>query len=334
MIQITSGSYIPQPSWCGLRAFAADICRGRPDVHLVGPENKQVLLDRTACGIVVENALANALRYRSPAAPTIAMHLQLLGASAAADTTLRLLIVNRADPASPPLDPWDSASCRMEGPCPNRLYALSSGLGLFHVAMVARLCGMRAWLWQEEDRVLFRLDVTTRVADAEEPEPDSPAGPAGPAGLFPPEARFLVLDDSAVARRWMASVLQPVLPPGGAVRTFGRDLADVDRFKRAAGAEGDVVIVDQHLDFSGADVLGTDVVEELVAAGYRGLVCMRSANASACDVAKYLASGAHCVLPKEARPKDAVALLSREYWKLMRSQPPPLGTVSSMESLV
>ena len=201
---------------------------------------------------------------------------------------------------------------------PLKLGSLSTGLGLFHIAMVAQLCGMQAQLWQQDDTVVFRLELETRARD--EAEPYSPSSSASSACPFPPKIRVLVLDDSAVARKWVTSVLKDVLPEGATILAYGEGFDDVDRFTRAVGDHTDIVIVDQHLDFLGADVLGTSVVQELVTTGYRGLVCMRTANATGADVAAYRSSGAHCVIGKEMRPKEMVALLSREYWSHVRSQ--------------
>lgn len=41
---------------------------------------------------------------------------------------------------------------------------------------------------------------------------------------------------------------------------------------------------------------GTDLLRQLLAHGYRGLACIRSANDSADDRARYAACGAHCTI--------------------------------------
>lgn len=54
----------------------------------------------------------------------------------------------------------------------------------------------------------------------------------------------------------------------------------------------DVLILDQHLDYQGAIVYGTDVARRLRCAGYAGFICVRSANATEEDEAEYRRCGA------------------------------------------
>lgn len=59
----------------------------------------------------------------------------------------------------------------------------------------------------------------------------------------------------------------------------------------------DVLILDQHLDYSGVILYGTDVAQRLRTAGYGGFICVRSANATEHDEALYRRCGAAQGLP-------------------------------------
>ena len=91
-------------------------------------------------------------------------------------------------------------------------------------------------------------------------------------------------------------------------------------FKQAVAHKCDIAIVDQNINLPGADIKGTDLIEELVLAGYTGLVCVHSANCTAKDMAEYLKSGAHCAVDKDMPWGEKVKLLGQAYAKHTTSQ--------------
>ena len=145
--------------------------------------------------------------------------------------------------------------------------SLSDGLGLQHIRKVANLCGMEAHLWQEHGVVYFTATIATEISE----------GGVGPTDTalqaipqLPPNTRIFCIDDSAIARESMACIL-PSLIPDSIVRTFGENLASVEQFKAAVLEGCDIAILDQHLDYPGAEVLGTSITEYLAKAGFQVL---------------------------------------------------------------
>ena len=138
-----------------------------------------------------------------------------------------------------------------------------------------------------------------------------------PDQALPPGLHILSLDDSAVAQKSLKCVLEAELPDA-AVATYGKGIEDVDAFMRAALARGDIIIVDQHVDFPGHRVRGTSIVAELMARGYAGFACIRSGDAEEADVAKSKASGAHWHVGKEVPIRTMLQELGREYHRFLQ----------------
>ena len=78
-------------------------------------------------------------------------------------------------------------------------------------------------------------------------------------------------------------------------------------------ANADIAILDQNLEYASVTVLGTDIIAALVADGFKGLLCIRSANGAEEDVQQYLQSGAHCFLDKAMSPKATVQTIVAAY---------------------
>ena len=111
--------------------------------------HKQVLLDHTACSIIAENAMANALRYGCPTRPCVALHIDLLEhADMLEACTVQIRITNRANPLSAPVDLWDSDDCHSVRRVPaERSGALRSGTIWPSVSLGwVGGCGVRAGL--------------------------------------------------------------------------------------------------------------------------------------------------------------------------------------------
>ena len=71
------------------------------------------------------------------------------------------------------------------------------------------------------------------------------------------------IDDSAPARRLLHhNLIHWATTPN--VHIYGAEQSDVAKFTRAALENGDIVILDQHLEYGGDNnFLGTDIVEQV-----------------------------------------------------------------------
>ena len=202
-----------------------------------------VELDPTACHIVLDNAVTNAFRHGCPDDPQVKLAVHLTdpdpttpvwdrdavispaGPSQARAKTLRFLLTNRANPQRAPLtDRWSSRGAGDCLPHDAARPALSDGLGLQHIRIVAGACGMVAQLWQDGPDVLFELCVPTTTAAATAGL--SPLQPAQLVQPFPHGLTILCLDDSGVARESLQCILEAEVP-GATVATFGRNAAEV-----------------------------------------------------------------------------------------------------------
>ena len=327
MLSMVAGRYTTVRTATDVHKWARDFLRGR-DVGLECPR-EVVQMDATACSVVLENAVTNATRHGCPHDPQVKFTVEVLdgpsegppktGPLAAEDAhagrpvVVRFEVSNLANPERPPLAaPWAS-----DGPGDALAHeasrpTLSDGLGLQHIQMVVNLCGMTARLWQRGPRVFFELRLHTQTAAAAAGTPAAAAAIPERRRPLPVGLRVLCLDDSGVARESLQHMLSAHVP-GAAVATFGRNLTEVQAFKKAALAEGDVVILDQNVDVPEARVKGTDVVKELVAAGYKGFACIRSGDCTEADQALSYRSGAHWHVGKELRLRDMITQLLHQY---------------------
>ena len=163
-------------------------------------------------------------------------------------------------------------------------------------------------------QVLFELCVDTELVPASDAAAAAPAPVDAPP--FPPGLSIMCLDDSAVARESLGAII-PQKVPTAAVVTFGRDAEDAARFQPAALAGADIVILDQNVDIPGRELLGTDVARELLADGYRGFLCIRSANDMEQDRELTRQSGAHWHVGKEVPIPRMVEMLRAEYHRFL-----------------
>eukprot|EP00668_Euglena_longa_P037489 GGOE01048267.1.p1 GENE.GGOE01048267.1~~GGOE01048267.1.p1 ORF type:complete len:365 (+),score=61.00 GGOE01048267.1:247-1341(+) len=148
-------------------------------------------------------------------------------------------------------------------------------------------------------------------------------------GVLPPGLVVVCMDDSEVARRLLVHTLSKQLPQSR-VTAFGEEEEDVERFMCAAIAGAHVVILDQHLTFGQTTILGTAVIERLLACSYRGFIAIRSADSSPEDEMKYLESGVHLMLSKDLRPVELVTLLAKGYFRFLHRESPPSRTTSDL----
>ena len=326
MLRIVAGCYETQRDAVDLKKFAEEFVRGR-DTTLQCPPGA-VHLDSTACNIILDNAVTNAMRHGCPGDPQVKLVITVSERTvihsnfeASLDSiidagpkpvTVRFRVTNQADPSRPALSQsWSSKDEVQALPTDSSRPTLSDGLGLQHIRMVANSCDMIADLWQEGARVCFQLRVDTTIADSA--VITSNAEPLHVSCPFPPGLTILGLDDSDIARQTLQFHFEKEIPSALRVAMYGKDVEEVEQFKQDALENGDILIVDENVDVPGEEQLGSTVVKELMAAGYDGFACIRSGNSEDADIELSLASGAHWHVGKEVRMRDMISELRGEY---------------------
>ena len=332
MLRIVAGCYETQRDAVDLKKFAEEFVRGR-DTTLQCPPGA-VHLDSTACNIILDNAVTNAMRHGCPGDPQVKLAItvserivvqsnveasldDIMDCGCVPDAgpkpvTVRFRVTNQADPSRPALSQsWSSQDEVQALPTDSSRPTLSDGLGLQHIRMVANSCDMIADLWQEGARVCFELRVDTTTADSA--VITSNAEPLHVSCPFPPMLTILGLDDSDIARQTLQFHFETEIPSALRVAMYGKDVEEVEQFKQDALENGDILIVDENVDVPGEEQLGSTVVKELMAAGYDGFACIRSGNSEDADIELSLASGAHWHVGKEVRMRDMIGQLRGEY---------------------
>eukprot|EP00667_Euglena_gracilis_P005135 EG_transcript_5166 len=332
LLRIAAGKYTPQLCDVDLTQFGQSLLQGRP-IEANFPD-EVVHLDPLLCEIVLENALTNAQRHGHPTQPGLHFTAALtslpgVGPTATACGIRQLLtfvVTNRVHPSRPPLTPelvasllrGDTASLDSLGSATPRL---SEHLGMLHLVQAARAHNMELHLQQVGDTVYFEaaLEVTLM------PFTDAPHfSPKENCVMVPPNLRVFCVDDSSVARRLLIHTLSGE-PMRAAVTAYGKTPEEVAQFLDVAPGAADIVVLDYHLDYGPVTFLGTDLVRALLERGYRGLVCIRSANATAYDEAQYIEAGAHCCIGKDVHPQAMAQALMAAY----RHRPSPsLGSAA------
>ena len=315
LLRMVAGRYETEPSRVNIQRFVRDFVRGRDMKHECPDDT--VVLDPMVCNIVLDNAVTNAKRHGHPDDP----HVKLM-VSVTKDTMLlsddcrplesvkvRFLVTNLANPSRPALQTrWSSQEASGPLPKDSTRPTLSDGLGLQHISMVANASGMVAQLWQVDQEVYFELCLNTTVKPTEGSEEQA----VHVALPFPAGLTILGVDDSAIARRTLKMNLQREVPTA-TTEMYGKDVAEVEEFKRAALQRADILILDENVDLPGNELLGSAILQELIAAGYKGFACIRSGNSAASDVAQSLAAGAHWHVGKEVPIRDMLQEMRVEY---------------------
>ena len=337
MIKVLSSQYVPQCTPVDLEAFASDLALGRQFKDLTFPK-ACVSMDENLCAIMLENVIVNAFRHGKHQGPEVCLHITLTPSDDGASRIITFTVTNRADPTRPPITPEFFAQA-MQGnnqQVPSRS-RLSDGIGLTHIFRVAGILGMAASLTQEAVTVIFAAQMSVSL---------DPAASSGVRGATSQEQSaphvfnqlslnpcFCCIDDSKLARTILTANLKHHFADCR-IEMFGETRNEVEEFTEAALAVADIAILDQNMDFGCEIVYGTTLVQGLLNAGFQGLLCIRSANATASDAAGYRLSGAHCVLDKAMAPKEMVAQISDAYVAHIASMsaPPHLRTSSSSSS--
>ena len=336
MLKVVAGCYDTKLESLDVLNFTNDFARGR-DLTIECP-SQLLKLDPMACSLVLDNAATNAIRHGYPNDPRVHLKVEIgraahflpshtlmidglsrdSNASRATPIKVRFLMTNRANPDRPLKGCWSSRQSSERPVKPNdpSRPTLSDGLGLEHISTVANACGMEVQLWQEEQNVFFELSFETiEVAKSSagpnvtsSPQP-SPAIPPFPDGL-----NILVVDDSAIARLNLEATLKTEIP-NAVIATYGKDLADVEEFKRAALEKGDILIMDENIHLPGVEIQGSAILKELIAAGYHRFACIRSGDSADADKTRSLMSGAQWHVGKEVWIREMIRQLSVEYQK-------------------
>jgi len=136
--------------------------------------------------------------------------------------------------------------------------------------------------------------------------------------VLPLHIKVFVLDDTASSRRILEQQLRHAFPTVQQT-LMGAEENDVALFTAMAADEAAIVILDQHLEYSGGSYLGTTVAQRLQVLGYSGMICIRSADDSPEDQALYTASGAHLFLSKGLPGTEMVRRLATAYREFTES---------------
>mmetsp|Transcript_64943 Transcript_64943/g.107815 ORF Transcript_64943/g.107815 Transcript_64943/m.107815 type:complete len:700 (-) Transcript_64943:382-2481(-) len=339
-LQLVVNNYKPSLQPVHLQKFAMELTTGR-HVRLFA-EDVLVMIDPVLCELILDNLISNAFAHGHPINPNVEFRAMLRpmmtaeedrrqnnyapGETGSSDPIvldgkgpcssqqimrLTLLVSNAKNPARPEVTEdyvKDVVSGKaVKGPSTS---AMSDHIGLQHSFMAADTLGMTLSLKQRAQRVTAKLEgdvIMTHAGTAvrQSAEADLQA--------WPENLKIYCIDDSAPARRLLFHNLTKWAATPN-VRTYGQNEGEAVRFIEDTVNDADIAILDQHLEYGGeANILGTDLVAELVARRFEGLICMRSANVADEDVRAYKTAGAHCVFGKDILMKDMVRQMKQDY---------------------
>eukprot|EP00667_Euglena_gracilis_P004682 EG_transcript_4711 len=329
-LALVSDTYEPHFLEVSLKHFGEELLAGRA---VAGDfVDERVLLDPLLCGLVLENAMAQAFQYGHPDGPDVRVRIFPKGAR-------RPTVVMARYPVEVVLEVSFIADDDGVDICNERLLPQGSvpshHMTQRYLSMAANAHGMTTRWLQEQERVTFRAAFVAQLAHTAPRPRDSAPAPLSQLALdaFPAQLTFYIIDDSAPARRLLASSITRTASPA-AVHSYGAAPEDVHQFVGAASQDGDIVICDQHLDYGDQHYLGTDLVRALRDRGFQGLLCMRSSDVDQPERELYYASGAHCAFGKEELCKDVVDHIKAAYVELKglhRQETTATTTLSSIE---
>ena len=320
IMQLRGAHYCQRVEAVDLAACAWTVLSGRAARrHVIS--DTWAMLDRGLFEFLLDSVVTNATKHGYPGASDIAVGIDLHPVSDNAHPygphrRLVVHVTNRANPAKPAIS-QELVSKALEA---ERHCAM---LGLQCIFMAANALGMTASLTQEGETVSFMGLMDTQVTGNDRASQETSL--SIPVGLT-----VCCIDDNEVARRFM-SVQLTLRFPDCTSHVFGEALSDVVRFRKATLEEADIAILDQHLEYEGVTVLGTTIITELLAEGFQGLLCIRSANTSEADVALYQQSGAHCVIDKALPAARMVRQIVTSY-NALRTPPPRCRSWSTLSS--
>ena len=272
--------------------------------------NCVLLLDTALCSLVLDNAISNAFRHGT--GPASAVHLAVTTTPTGGDRVrLCFALTNQVSPTKPVLTKdfvaraWNGTHGTHGRQAPAHS-PMSNGIGLQQAFSSSKLHDMALHLTQDGTEARFTARVIASVAA--DPTPPRPADP----GPFPPDLHVCVIDDSDANRQLLQHHLRHRVTQN--VHVFGESVHDVEPFMKRTMAVAHIAVLDQNLEYGPEEnVLGTDLVRQLVAQQFTGLICMRSGNAAAEDVAFYSRCGAHCVFGKDVPLRRMINELKAAY---------------------
>ena len=324
-IHMASDNYVLSVQPLRLAGFVADLTAGRRMASSVSASSA-VLLDPTLCGLVLDNAISNAFRHGHPEDPEV--RLVVTTTEIEERVQLTFLLTNRTNPSRPTVTPEYidavlSGKSRKAGASTS---AMSDQIGLQHAFLAADLHNMKTSLVQVGTRVEFKALVDVAVApDVQDSHDDLYAVDLA---KFPSGICIHAIDDSAATRQLLKHNLLLRATPN--VHMYGETRTEVAQFISGAAADADLVILDQHLEYGGTDnVLGTELIPQLLARSFAGFICMRSGNVSSDDVAMYLEAGAHCVFGKEIPLKQMIDDMKVAYVRHSQEQADTASTTTT-----
>ena len=342
-LQLVANTYTPMYRRINLRDFGSDLVEGRLLTASFG--NLNVFLDPVVCGLILDNSISNAGKHGHPTNPDVTVTIEQWGDQTIQSTArptgplislrsvspekhikLAMVVKNRAAPGTMLSEEFASSMMESDFRPPNGqlVPALSDQIGLRHSYLAAKAIGTTLKLYQEGDTVVFRALMTVRLASEEQAQATS-----SPTHLpsIPENLCIFCIDDSATACKLLAASLA-VLFRTKAVTTLGQSKEHVARFPgEVMEHKADIVILDQNLDYGKhCHYRGSDLVKELVALGFGGLICIRSGNVEEHDCQLYTDCGAHLVVGKDVPLKEASKQIQQEY--LRRFVPPAQAPLS------
>ena len=326
-VQLKTGTYTVVWKRLSVLDFFLEHARGWV-LNSVMPD-LQAILDPLLLSLIVDSALSNAYKHGHPTSPDVEVSVDDRPGQG-----LVFCVTNKAHPDRPPLTDgvWWSLT---EGPGPQSTHTMSDGIGLQHSHLAAQASSTTIRLRQQDGLVTFEACVKQVPPADVQVDLAGPAEEAVDLSAFPAGLVVCCIDDVPMSLAVLKVGLQQHCLPSR-IGVYGGDgPPDVARFVRDALGTAHIAILDYHLDFPGKMVLGLEVVASLRAAGFAGLLCMRSGNTSAADIDKYMAGGCHCVISKDMRNSEAMDVLKAAYLRLNPPGPPgPLVPVVPLVPLV
>eukprot|EP00667_Euglena_gracilis_P005906 EG_transcript_5950 len=316
-LKLVAGEYTPALHAVDLEEFARQLVAGRSVSSQV--EKLIVHTDVILLNLILENAISNALKHGHPSNPQVQF---IISSSPAGDDLspprhrrrlLQFTVTNFAHPQRPVLSPEFVAQLlagKVEVANHDVVPLLSDHIGISHCVLAAQTGGITLQMAQDGDVVIFRASVEVEVVSDKVEAPATPSLSPAPVP-FPDGLRFTVLDDSVTSQRLLQFHITKACAPG-AVHCFGEVEEDIEAFVAATLAEADIAILDQNLQYP-TPRLGTDITQQLVQAGFRGFICLRSANDAPEDRALYMRSGAHCCFGKDMLGRQLMDELKAAY---------------------
>ena len=288
--------------------------------------NVTVLLDPTLCGLIFDNVLSNAFKHGHSVNPDVELTIKCT-ADEHQLASLKFIVSNAVN-SDRPCVTEDYVKKVLTGVAlqQSATSAMSNRVGLQHCFEAAKAHDMTASLQQREQRVFFESQVMAQVVPSQTVAID--AQREADLAAYPSGLHIYCIDDSEAARRLLDCNMRTWADTQN-VRVFGKDVTEVAAFKDCVLEDGDIAFLDQHLEYGAEDnIHGTDIVEELLECGYKGLICIRSGNVAVEDLAKYDVAGAHCAFGKDVAMKKVIEDMKVAYTRcIIQTQSRPATPV-------